>query len=316
MIEIRKYNNSDEEGIRELFSKCFGKEMSREEWAWKYKNSPWGSAAIVAVDGNNVIAHYGGIKMKFIFRDKLLNAYQFCDVMTHPEYRGFYVSKSPIIVKLGEMFYKENEMDFAFGFPSVRHARLQSLRLGGEGYRFVKLYKKVTTRGHFGSFFLKIEDDWNYFHNYGIQQEYFERREQVFKLIKNNTYIKWRYCQSPIKKYRLLVSKKYNILKGFAVVSLNERWLEILDIFVKDISSLKDLIVSIEKYTFDKSGMIEGIKAWFHPSEKINSILEKLGFESEDNIPIAFKSVNKECGITSDVFYDNYYYRMGDYDAS
>ena len=33
-------------------------------------------------------------------------------------------------------------MDFAFGFPSLRHTRLQVLRLGGEGYRFVRLYVK------------------------------------------------------------------------------------------------------------------------------------------------------------------------------
>ncbi len=313
MIEIRRYSDSDEEGIRKLFSRCFGKEMSREEWLWKYKNSPWGSTAIVALDDNNVIAHYGGIKMKFSFKDKVLNAYQFCDVMTHPEYRGIFVSKSPIIVKLGGMFYKENEMDFAFGFPSVRHAKLQSLRLGGEGYRFIKLYKKIKTRRYFGGLFLKVEDGWDHFHKYGIPQEYFKRREQIFKILKNEKYIEWRYFQSPIKKYRLFVFKKFNMLKGFAIVSINENWLEILDIFAKDISSLKDLIISIEKYIFDEFKMVEGIKAWFHPSE---SLLEKLGFESEDHIPVAFKSVNRECGITSDVFYDNYYYRMGDYDAS
>jgi len=316
MIEIREFNWKDEEGIRGLFLNCFGKEMSHEEWVWKYKKSPWGSTAIIAMDGNNVIAHYGGIKMKFSFKDKILTSYQFCDVMTHPEYRGLFVSKSPIIVKLGEMFYKKNEMDFAFGFPSVRHAKLQSLRLGGEGYKFVKLYKKVKFRRHYRGLFLKIEDDWSYFFKHGIPQEYFERPEQIFKMIKNNNYIEWRYYQSPKKKYRLLMIKKYNMLKGFVVVTINGKWLEILDVFVKEMSFFKDLIISIEKYAFIKLKKIEGIKAWFHPSEKVNSLLRELGFESEDNIPIAFKAVNKEYGITSDIFYNNYYYRMGDYDAS
>lgn len=316
MIYIRKYNSSDTESIRKLFYKCFGKEMSIEEWIWKYKNSPWGSSAIVALDENNIVAHYGGIKMKFSFREKVLTSYQFCDVMTHPEYRGLFVSKTPIIVKLGEMFYKENEMDFAFGFPSIRHARLQALRLGGEGYKFIRLYKRVKPRKRFRSLFLKIEDSWNYFNNYGIPKKYFERSEQILKMVKNKKYIEWRYCKSPVKKYRLLVCRKFNMLKGFAIISINENFLEVLDIFVKDVSALRDLLISIEKYTFENFEMIEEIRAWFHPSEKFDSLLRDLGYESEDSIPVAFKSVNNECGLTADLFYENYYYRMGDYDAS
>jgi hypothetical protein len=41
-IEIRSATAADSPGIRRLFAKVFGVEMSSEEWEWKFARNPDG----------------------------------------------------------------------------------------------------------------------------------------------------------------------------------------------------------------------------------------------------------------------------------
>ena len=315
-MEIRTSVESDEEGIRALFSACFGKELSHEEWVWKYRHSPWGSVAFVAVDDINIVAHYGGMKMKFLFEGKNLAAFQFCDVMTHPKYRARYVSKSPLIAYLGEMFYRENSMDFAFGFPSIRHARLQTLRLGGEGYTLVKAYKKTKLRRYLWRWKFRVQEGWEY-----VREEEFYKflrvnDDSVLSLIKDSEYIRWRYRDNPSRKYSVLILRKDNKVKGYVVFTQQDGWLNFMEFLYRDKRDLKMLFISAEAYLASTIDHIKGIKGWFHPQEDLSKIVESLGYQGSDDIPVAFKTVNAESGISSQIFYRNYCYRMGDYDAA
>jgi len=312
---IREYIEDDVDGILNLFMCSFNKEASKDWFRWKYQCSPWGSKGYVAMDGNRVVAFYGGIRLQFSFAGRTLWAYQFCDVMTHPKYRGRLVSKTPLIALLCELFYRENPMDFAFGFPSLRHARLQSLRLGGEGYRPVRLYKKEDPRGRFMPWGLKIEEGWKFLDAEKLNR-FINRNRDTLLLVKNESYIKWRYVENPSKKYRLFVLKRLQMTKGHIIFTLEDSWLNILEIFYKGKKDIEDLLISLEAYVAKNMDNIRGIRAWFHPKEPEVKYLETLGYKGEDYIPIAFKSVNKGCGINSEVFYERYFYRMGDYDAS
>lgn len=161
-FNIRQSTETDISSIIYLFKLSFQKEISEQWFRWKYRNSPFGAKGYVAADGDKIIAFYGGLKQQFSFHGKSFWAYQFCDVMTHPDYRGKMVGKTPLIVQLGEMFYRENPMDFAFGFPSLRHARLQSLRLKGEGYRLVRMYKKEDLKSYSLIWKLKVKEGWEF----------------------------------------------------------------------------------------------------------------------------------------------------------
>lgn len=316
-MEIRKFSEEDEDAIRSLFTLCFNKELSHEVWLWKYKGAPWGSAAMVAVDDNHhIIAHYGGVRTRFYFKGKTLNAFQFCDVMTHPKYRGRFVSKTPIIVRLGEMFYKKNPMDFAFGFPSIRHARLQSIRLGGEGYRLVRLYKKEHLKRHFVLWKLKVREGWEFFDRAEFSKYSIKSDNSFLQIAKNKDYIKWRYMENPLRKYRLLVFKKLNITRGYIIFTIQDAWFNILEVFYRDERELKHILISIEAYAINNIDDVKGIKAWFHPKEPLIGYLDYLGYIYENSIPLAFRLVNVNCGISSEIFYDSYCYRMGDYDDS
>jgi hypothetical protein len=315
-FELRRYTEKDISGVLGLFSISFDKEVSEAWFRWKYQKSPFGAEGYVVADMEKIVAFYGGLKMPFNFKGRTLWAYQFCDVMTHPEYRGKFIGKRPLIVRLGEMFYKENPMDFAFGFPSLRHARLQSLRLGGKGYSLVRLYKKEHIKKNIMSWKLRVKEGWGILTKGEINKFLVRHDDESLRLVKDKEYIRWRYLDNPSKKYSLLVFKRLNTTKGYVIFTAEDNWFNILEIFINKSEELGNILISLEAYIARNINNIKGIKAWFHPEEPFMKQVDYYGYKCEDSIPIAFKPVNRDSGVTSDIFYDRYFYRMGDYDAS
>ncbi len=320
-FNIRQYTETDISSIIYLFRLSFQKEISEQWFRWKYRNSPLGAKGYVAADGDKVIAFYGGLKQQFSFHGKSFWAYQFCDVMTHPDYRGKMVSKTPLIVQLGEMFYRENPMDFAFGFPSLRHARLQSLRLKGEGYRLVRLYWKEKPERHSVLWRLKVREGWESFSPSPVTESSCGSKLQgegraVLKLIKDEKYIHWRYMEHPDQKYRFIEFRRMNRKKGCIVFSIDGDNLNILEIFFARAKDIRDILIALEDHIVKEMPDVKKIQMWLHPNDPLAAYLKGLDCSSEDHIPIAFRPVNAESGITSDVFYNRFFYNMGDYDAS
>lgn len=314
-ILLRRFRQEDIPYLIDLFRISFNKEVGSDFFQWKYEHAPWSSAGYLAIVDGVVAAFYGGLRLQFRFDGKLLWAYQLCDVMTHPDYRGKLFSKTPLIAMLGELLYKDNEMDFAFGFPSLRHARLQSLRLGGEGYRLIRLFKKENIRARPMLWKLKANEGWSGFRFEDIE-EFINYNNKSLRIVKDKKYVRWRYIDNPSKEYGLLTFKRLNITKGYIIFIIEDGWFNVLEVFFKDISDLKKILTSAETYAVKNMSCIKGMKAWFHPNEPVLDILKNSGYEGEDHIPIAFKSVNKECGVDAGVFYERFFYRMGDYDAS
>ena len=314
-IDIRSYKEDDIEAIQSLFSISFNGHITKEWFRWKYERSPWGTRGYIAFHDGNAAAFYGGLRMRFDYKGKHFWAYQLCDVMTHPDYRGKIFSKTPLIAMLGELLYKENEMDFAFGFPSLRHAKLQALRLGGEGYRLIRLYKKdEIKKRRFSLFELNIVEGWHMLDSLSFKQ-ITKSSGDGLRLVKDIDYINWRYVEHPLKKYHLLTFKRFGSVKGFVVFNVEDQAVNVIELFYDSINSLKGIISSFEDYMANRV-KLNCVKLWLHPKDKASAIFEQSGYAYHDHIPIAFKPVNKECGVDSEVFYDGFYYSMGDYDAS
>jgi hypothetical protein len=314
-LYIGEYRETDIPDILDLFHLSFNKRISEEWFVWKYRDSPWSSKGYTAIYKGKVVAFYGGLRLPFYFRGKDLWAFQLCDVMTHQEHRGSMFSKSPFIVMLGEMLYRENSMDFAFGFPSQRHARLQSLRLGGQGYRLVRLYKKEPLKSHLKSLPLGVTEGWEFLEGEKLNT-FLRKDDAILSFVKSEKYIRWRYMENPLKIYSLLVFKRLNIIKGYIIFTIDNGWFNILEIFLENVSDVGDILSSAEVHIMSTMDNVKGLKAWFHPEEPVKKYLDRYGYHYEDSIPVAFKPVNINSGVTSDIFYSQYFYRMGDYDAS
>ena len=313
---IRKSEESDEAAIRELFALCFGRQLNHDEWSWKYQGSPWGGTAAVALDGEKVVAHYGGLKEKFFCRGRAFDVFQPCDVMTHPKFRARIFSRRGAMVKAGEYFYETNPMDFAFGFPSERHAVLGTKQLGYTEHGFVNVLKKKAPRFRqtFNPF-LKIETGWESISGSEIDLLWEKAKESVGLTIdKNSGYIFWRYRDNPVKRYLpVIVRSGYaKKLKAFVVCRVRESDLCVLDFFcLKDfgLRNLSDIICDIARRQKVKS-----ILLWVNPNEDISRIFTAAGYVQDKGVPFIFRILNSE--ITSSFLFSSYCYRQGDYDDS
>jgi hypothetical protein len=315
-MEIREFNEEDEGVIRNLFALCFGKELSHEEWAWKYKGSPWGSTAVVAINNGNIIAHYGALRMKFYFRGKTFDVFQPCDVMTNPQYRARMFSKRGAMVRAGEYFYEANHMDFAFGFPSERHAILGTKQLGYTEHSYVTvLSKKVSGFSPAWNLLSKIEKRWGSINGNELDTLWEKIKDnQGLSIEKNSHYIFWRYKDNPVKRYKpLIVRGRYKkTLKAFAVFSVAESELSIQDFFYAGRRDIRIFLRLFENIAI-KYGL-NVIKVWVDPKEEVFRTFIDNGFTPEKGIPYIFKTMNKE--IDPLFLFGNYYHRMGDYDAN
>lgn len=317
-MEIRQSREGDEEAIRELFRVVFGKELSEEEWRWKYRYAPWGAASTVAVVEGKIISHYGGMFFRFCQGKQRYMAYELCDVMTHPEYRALSIARKGPFVQAALHFGDIFPMDFVFGFPSVRHARLTKMMLRGAGHRFVSMFvKQVDRPSARRKRLLTSGYGWD-----GIREDEIDNLWESLKddypltIKKTGKYIFWRYRDCPTRTYELLTlrSALTKRLKAHAVFTVREKELQVLDFFSDKKSGLDALFTEIERTAEMKKA--ERIRLWVNPSEKIKEYLTSAGYVEEQGFPLVCRIMKTELPLTTDFVYDSYCYRMGDYDAS
>jgi len=318
VIEIRIAEETDEEGIRALFKVCFGKELSRGEWRWKYKDSPWGSAATIALDGDAVVAHYGGLKMRFCSPSRQYEVYQPCDVMTHPGYRARFFTRRGAMVKAGELFYRANFMDFAFGFPSERHAVLGTKQLGYTEHSFVSvLTKKISDSRNppRATSLSRVNNGWSSLRETDIDRLWGKVKDNFDLAIeKKGRYIFWRYKNHPSKQYEpIIVRGRFTgRLKALAIFSIRENELLVMDFFGIAGEDREFLYELIEAIALKRN--MSRVRVWVNQKEQAFRELDQRGYSAEQGIPYIFKIMDGD--ITPFSLFSNYCFRAGDYDAA
>jgi hypothetical protein len=312
-MEIRVYKDTDEEKIRELFHISFGRDLSHNEWFWKYKMSPWGSVAYVVVDdNNNIIAHYGAIRHAVNLEGSLLWAFQACDVMTHPAYRGKMTGKKPFIIQGCEMFLKDNIMDFVFGFPSERNARLHEITLGFSKYRKVTLFKKQLEESNNikgKPYVLRI--GWDTINPADLDDIWKKSNNKLsLSIVKDSRYLLWRYLENPSSYYTLITLKDVIQKKiiGCAVVKFSGHEMNVFDIFVRD-DTFSSFLVMLEAYALKMQAEIVNVRV--NPEEIYSEYLAGLNYRIIEEIPLFVKIIN-ESKISQNNFFRKYSCRIGD----
>jgi hypothetical protein len=112
--------------MRALFSRIFGHSMSEAFWRWKYADGR--SQGMGLWQGEELIAHYGGVQEDIVLDGQQATAMQMVDVMVDPSVRHAARRQSPFFI-LTSAFVEcfvgwQQPCLLAFGFPSHRHLRL------------------------------------------------------------------------------------------------------------------------------------------------------------------------------------------------
>lgn len=309
---IRPFGDRDQEGIRSLFRVCFGKEMSSEEWTWKYRNSYLGSSAAVAEDDGRIIAHYGGLKMRFCWNDGTVDAYQGCDAMTHPEYQS-----RGIIVKTALGFYAANPgREFMFGFPSERHATVAERWLGWQRHIFINEMMKRVSRAGLRRSLWRIETGWDRISAGEIDALWEKARNSGnLTLEKKSGYIFWRYRDRPGKEYEIVLFRGFlsGDLKAYAVVFEQGAELRVLDVITSRRVKAKKLMSCLEQRAAAKG--MKAIRLWMNPREQGRDELRDAGYNEEKGVPLTLR-IFEGSSFDPACFLQHYHYAMGDYDAA
>ncbi len=320
-MDIREVLDRDEEGIRELFAVCFNKTLSSEEWRWKYRAGPWGSAASVAIEQGEIIAHYGGIRLEFVSQDRTFRVFQSCDVMTHPRCRARALARRGAFACTGEHFFANNPMDFAFGFPSERHAILGTKLLGyTEHHHVTALEKDISSAGHgwkslLGRALYTTAAGWETLR--GVEVDVlWDRIKEGYPLSirKDSPYLFWRYRDHPTRRYEVLqIRNRYSKgLRGLAICSIQDADLFLLDFLTRNVFELEYLLASVERLAAMRG--VRRVVLWANPREVAYQVLIGSGFTPTRGMPCTFWIGNST--VTATFLAQNYCYRMGDYDAA
>ncbi len=131
-IRIREATAADAPGIRSLFGRTFGVELSDEEWRWKFANDPDGWFGMVADRDGVVVGNYAGWGMRFRLGGEDRLVYSVGDVATDPTARGL---GRGVYREMARAFYDAvgaRGVPFCLGFPNERALAISHRLVGSK----------------------------------------------------------------------------------------------------------------------------------------------------------------------------------------
>jgi hypothetical protein len=305
------YEDGDEVGIVKLFKEIFGREMTIEEWRWKYKQSyPHKNYSSVAVHKDmGIIGHYGGMCFPLIYKGRPARGLAICDVMIHPRFRG--------IKTLRELSYLvpyeavKDGLIIGYGFPNKDTLLKPALRLGIyemvedvlEGNKEVKLHNDLT-RYRYKLFPLDYSDT-------GIDRLW-ESCKNNFPLsvVRDRRYLTWRYKNHPHFTYEIWGFKKRagRSYHGLTVLRKEGNRAFLMD-FLYTEGMFDALIKKLENYLYTSG--IRTLILWTPPF--MEKSLVELGFSTQRAITSIPRTTHEKT-LTKEQIAGQFFYTMGDTD--
>lgn len=308
--DVRLYRPGDELGITKLFGEVFEREMTLEEWRWKYTGTGnervWSSVAVT--ETNEIVAHYGGLPQRMIYDGREIKGIAIGDVMVHPKYRALNIFRE-VVALLPEETAKEGFIQ-GYGFPGEREIRLALLLGLYEKVEDVfEATKEVVLNNNLGRLRYKlfpvgfddqrIDDLW-------------EAAKGNLKLavIRDREYFDWRFRRHTLFLYEIwgLKERFDSALQGLAVLRRDNERLLIVD-FVCARGKMGILFQKIENYSYTIGS--KRLVLWI--PEYLQHSLSAMGF-SIGPAGTSIPRPNHNKWLTREEIKGKFFYTMGDTD--
>ncbi len=307
---IRLYKPGDEHGIVKLFKEIFGREMTLDEWRWKYtgRENKKVYASVAVTDSQEITAHYGGIPHRMVYGGREIYGLAIGDVMVHPKFRGLKLFK-----KIAAMVPEEAVRDgfiVGYGFPNERAMRLPE-KLGLyekvedviEGSKEAKFHNNLV-RYNFKLFPLDYSD-------IRIDKLWEScKRSLYLAVVRDRRYLTWRYKNHPLFSYEIWGLKKRfgRRLQGLVILKREEHRVLVMDfLFAKGM--FKPLFQKLENYA--SSAGIKTITLWAPPFME-NTLIEN-SFSTKPAITSIPRTTHEKT-LTKEQIKGKFFYTMGDTD--
>lgn len=307
---IRLYEKGDEAGITRLFKEIFQREMTLEEWRWKYtgrgNKKVYSAVAVSEMDG--IIAHYGGMPHRMIYQGREIYGLAIGDVMVHPKLRGLKLFKKTAALVPEEAV--KDGIILGYGFPNERALLLpQKLGLYEKVEDVFEATKEVKFHNTFNRYLFKFSplsfDD-------NEIDALWERVKHELRLavVRDRKYLKWRYQFHPFLKYELwgLKNRFGNKLRGIAVLRQDRERMLFVD-FISAADMIEPLFLKAENYA---SAIGKKFIVLWHP-EYLSDRLLSLGFSVKPSLTCIPRTTH-ELTLKKEDIKGNFFYTMGDTD--
>jgi len=317
MITVRLYQKGDEYQIVRLFREVYGKDLTVEQWMWKYLGQGnlrvW--AAVAFNEKDEIVAHYGGIPVRMIFRGRHITGCQCVDAMARKEYRA----KEQGIPQTESAFYKISNLlydtfgTFFYAFPGEVYYNWGRKTGHIEECMDVPEYRYACGRRsgasritHHASRLRPI--DWS---DKRIDDLWNRVRDSLgWAMVRDREFIAWRYEANPFYKHAIyglepLFSKR---LSGWVVVREEGDDLMLMDTVFEDGALEALLKEAINLASLYGKGRL---RLWL--SERYKERLLSAGFEAVD-IRTWMPNFIRYRVAESEEIRRNLYYTMGDTD--
>lgn len=306
-IEPRPLNPyTDAEPLIELFDLVFGATVTPAMWAWKYL-PPWASRHYcwVGTVDDEVVGYMGAVPLRGWLKGAEVPFFQFADFMAHPDHRlkydYFEIAPKVVMADLGEAHPEH----LLYGFSSHR-AFLWFKKIGLSG-----LLERARTRcvpvgsDRSSGRFTFAAWEWD---APEIDAIWTERRGLIDAgLIRDTTYLGWRYGNHPINGYRVLGVLDGDAPIGWVVMSTDRAGkkgrppeVPIVDLLIPD--------EEVQAVAGDLANHLDQPVMLWLPSRIAP------GFPSERDSKTHVYHFVKDSIVDTEFLQDHLYYTMGDVD--
>ena len=305
---IRNYKKGDEKQIVALFREVFGKEMTAEQWKWKYLVPGNGKiySTVAEAGSHGIIGHAGAVPLRGVFKNTPIRVFQIVDVMVHPKKRGFLGRKNvfdSMMKPLFEEIGKEFPDVFCYGFPGIRPFMLgkrikvyDQIEQASENVKHLRrsLLNPYKTR------MIAWDDDrldtvWT-----GLSRNF------PLSLIRDERYLNWRYATNPFFVYRLFGFFLLGKLKGWAVTRDSDNEILIVDLLAEP-SRYMGILKALENHLISRAG--KNLHFWLPDRWRKNI----KGYTANEG-PVVVTNMIWKLPFTTATVKENLYYTMGDAD--
>ena len=246
---IRKYQEGDEEQIRELRGVTLSGSRDSRWWQWMYKNGPDGPAIIWLAEANQkIVGQAALLPLRVKIGDQNGKGALGFDWMTHPDYQ-----RLGILTKLRERIYEsavENGIFFSSGYSLAQiisiYKRQQSLEICEPTslVKLISLGKVLKSRfgipaivgNLLGYAWELITGRVPSLHNTDIEVEqissfdesiddFWLKASELKKImfIKDMKYLNWRYVEKPGNEYKIFLARRQRDIVGYIVIVLERK---------------------------------------------------------------------------------------------
>ncbi len=338
-MNIRRYKEKDLPQIQSLFQKVFKHERSDQVWAWKFANTPeelnpW---ILVCEDEGKIIGHISLWVHEAYIDGKKNKIGLRVDTMVDPNARG-----KGVYQKLNSLLLQEAKKDgivFLYGFPAPkakelfikytdaahllnvpRYVRIQKpialLASKVKPLKFAKPIDNLFAILRSKKFKFKLES-----REINNCDEAFDELAEICRslskalLVRNASYLNWRYLNHPEKEYKIQAIFEEGQIKGYVVTCQVWKNNILSGLIVDWLAESKDMyweeLLGLALLELKDADIVQ---TWVLPETISEKALQKGGLIHKDSpMPLVGKELNEQTHSLRK--YENWYITPGDVDS-